>query len=1049
MKTLAVRRESVVLDLEGNFTRKTAEAAVAADLLDRKVKGLGGSSTSTGRDLDNLGSSTNKSGNAFTKSSAEIDKYSGRMRVLVDTALILGPALEPIGALAVPAVAGLAAQFGAAALAAGTALLAFQGVGNTLKLVNAAALDPTTENLQKAHDAMAGLSPAAADFVRELQHLQPLLKDLEGSAASGLFPGLTEALQTLTSKAPQLERIVGEIGSTLGSLSSEGAHALAGSSFQNFFDYIEREAPKILSDLGHSIGAVVHGISQLAVATDPLQQDFGSWMLHAAQGFDKWATGLSKTKGFEDFVAYVEQHGPEVADAVAAIGNALLQIVEAGAPLGGPTLKALTAVAQVIAKLADSKAGPALLATAQALAILSRAQSAFGKAGASGFAQSLQGLNGLAAQRGAFVKGAAAAAGFVLEVSGAADKSWLLNTASLGLMGSIAGPWGAALGAGVGLLEHFAGGQKSAVTDTQTLTATLDQQTGAITENTAAYVAKQFADNGVLQDAQKLGLSLSDVTQAALGNTDALARVNTQASAYQSTIAGSATKQNEFADTFGTVRDAISGTNSQLTTGQKKLLLLAAATGTTAGSFKAAKSAAQEFTDQIDHLNNVLSKRSSLRDYQAALDAFTKGLKDNGKTLDINTAKGRANQANLDAIAATAIQVAQNLHGVDKVNFMAKARGDFIDAAAKILGTRDAAKKLADSLGLVGKINAKPGVDLDTANFYREQHGVLAALNGMDGKTVRTFIDVTTRHFGGDPGLADAHGAGHARGGLITGPGGPTDDRVPIMASNKEYMIRAAAVDYYGVGFFNQVNAMRLAGGGPTSGRSNSPGPNLSWVDVGHGIESTAAALATFKSALAGSTKALDKAKSAYSSAVSNRDSLASTISSSLGLDSAFTKSAASSNPWMAGASGGSYNVTGNLNSITATADQELADIKTLVGNGVKGPALQALLAQGPDLVHSMAQMSQADLSAEVAAYSAASSAIAAVSAYGANVVDGPAVKQAHHDMVVLQNQVRLLNHSLNQAAKDNNKGHKKTAHAAATSGTTAASNARRRGRGH
>jgi TP901 family phage tail tape measure protein len=53
-----------------------------------------------------------------------------------------------------------------------------------------------------------------------------------------------------------------------------------------------------------------------------------------------------------------------------------------------------------------------------------------------------------------------------------------------------------------------------------------------------------------------------------------------------------------------------------------------------------------------------------------------------------------------------------------------------------------------------------------------------------------------------------------AAGGLIHGAGGPTDDRVPIWASNKEYMIRAASVSKYGTGMLDQINTGKYAKGG-------------------------------------------------------------------------------------------------------------------------------------------------------------------------------------------------------------------------------------------
>lgn len=47
---------------------------------------------------------------------------------------------------------------------------------------------------------------------------------------------------------------------------------------------------------------------------------------------------------------------------------------------------------------------------------------------------------------------------------------------------------------------------------------------------------------------------------------------------------------------------------------------------------------------------------------------------------------------------------------------------------------------------------------------------------------------------------------GYAGGGHIRGPGSPTSDSIPIMASDNEFMIQASAVDHFGVDFFNALN---------------------------------------------------------------------------------------------------------------------------------------------------------------------------------------------------------------------------------------------------
>jgi len=55
---------------------------------------------------------------------------------------------------------------------------------------------------------------------------------------------------------------------------------------------------------------------------------------------------------------------------------------------------------------------------------------------------------------------------------------------------------------------------------------------------------------------------------------------------------------------------------------------------------------------------------------------------------------------------------------------------------------------------------------------------------------------------------------GFRSGGYISGAGGPTDDKIPALLSNGEYVMRAKAVDKYGADFMGRINGMRYADGG-------------------------------------------------------------------------------------------------------------------------------------------------------------------------------------------------------------------------------------------
>jgi TP901 family phage tail tape measure protein len=75
----------------------------------------------------------------------------------------------------------------------------------------------------------------------------------------------------------------------------------------------------------------------------------------------------------------------------------------------------------------------------------------------------------------------------------------------------------------------------------------------------------------------------------------------------------------------------------------------------------------------------------------------------------------------------------------------------------------------------------------------------------------------------------DLRGRGMATGGLVNGPGSGTSDSIPTMLSNGEYVMKAKAVNAYGVEFFNALNQQRV-GFAPASamgGSMSQQGPSM------------------------------------------------------------------------------------------------------------------------------------------------------------------------------------------------------------------------------
>ncbi|HKY58310.1 MAG TPA: hypothetical protein VJL80_09755 [Aeromicrobium sp.] len=494
---MGVRREAVRLELQdAGFTSGVARAAAAAALLERNLDDLDGTSVKTEKSLGGVKRETNNLVRPSKDATKEIDRLSGRMRILFDAAAALGPALIPVGAVAVPALSGLASQMGAAALGAGTALIAFQGVGDALKAVNEFALKPTEQSMKKAEEALRNVSAPARDLVAQLQALRPEMRALRDTAAAGVLPGVSDALTHFETILPEVERLFRNVGGAVGDIARDTGESFASDRWAPFLDFIALEAPRALRDLADAVGNTVHAMANLWMAFTPLNTDFSDWLVDATERLDDWSHGLAATEGFQEFVEYIRTTGPILADALGSIANAFLQIIQATAPMAGPVLKTLEAFFDVIAAIADSPVGTPLMAIVVALGAMNTALrignsmslTAFGgpavgrvktmgatyaglgtqvgilgrnflTAGAASERMAAQNAVAMGKVRGALAttaKAGGGVAGVALLASGATEKLGITNATVLGLAGSIAGPLGAAIGAAAGGLMDLA-----------------------------------------------------------------------------------------------------------------------------------------------------------------------------------------------------------------------------------------------------------------------------------------------------------------------------------------------------------------------------------------------------------------------------------------------------------------------------------------------------------------------------------------------------------------------------------------------------------------
>lgn len=142
----------------------------------------------------------------------------------------------------------------------------------------------------------------------------------------------------------------------------------------------------------------------------------------------------------------------------------------------------------------------------------------------------------------------------------------------------------------------------------------------------------------------------------------------------------------------------------------------------TADSAKKAEEALDGYIKALFLMPNLmLGVRDAQRGVQAAIDDATASIKENGRTLQIGTEKGRANQAALDAIATSANKLGEsylrsNASQAVMTRDASAARKSFIDLAVGMGMSRTAATKLAvDLIKIPKKVDTKVTNTADAA----------------------------------------------------------------------------------------------------------------------------------------------------------------------------------------------------------------------------------------------------------------------------------------------------------------------------------------------
>ena len=394
---------------------------------------------------------------------------------------------------------------------------------------------------------------------------------------------------------------------------------------------------------------------------------------------------------------------------------------------------------------------------------------------------------------------------------------------------------GLALGGLMLIVGKLAADQQAAKQQAQSYADTLDDVTFSVTDSTRKMIAEQLnahaqmlwweAGPSMAEDAKALGIGLDDLTDAIMGNADALALVNSKLAE---------TRQGFTGDDYGPEADAARRLNENL---QKQIGLIdkgAELKRNVAEASRqevpAAKSAAEAYQQQSDSVGDLNRELQDLIDringqndvagkaittnaaYQQALAGLADAVKSNGASLDENTAAGSANAATLTDVASKARDAAGAQLELDRASMDGEAavskyqktleaqREAFINSATAAGFNADQVKALADR---VFQMPSKKELEM-LVNTTEAQNKLTYFINSNNGRVIRVKIaaDGGSFNYGGKQVIP-----GMDSGGPVYGPGPKGQDSVLRWLAPGEHVLTAEEVD--AAGGHSEIEQMR------------------------------------------------------------------------------------------------------------------------------------------------------------------------------------------------------------------------------------------------
>lgn len=216
---------------------------------------------------------------------------------------------------------------------------------------SAAAMDQGSAASRNLAYAMGQLTPMQRLLLQGWLDLRDAFRAWATELEPDTIPVFLEGFELLKDLFPLLTPIVQAVARALRTLLVSAREALQSPFWQDFFAMLGREAGPQTENFGRIIGNLATGFAGLMKAFAPTARNISDGLVDWTAKFAAWGTTLDENDQFQGFLDYVEENWPKVKDVFSELGRAVKNLVDALAPLGGPTLDAIAATLGVIADM--------------------------------------------------------------------------------------------------------------------------------------------------------------------------------------------------------------------------------------------------------------------------------------------------------------------------------------------------------------------------------------------------------------------------------------------------------------------------------------------------------------------------------------------------------------------------------------------------------------------------------------------------------------------------------------------------------------------------